>query len=134
MLDDRGTGWADWELSNLTHRISYIDDFPYNLLEGLLKYFETDEEQDVAFNAEGFFYTFHISSDVSVGDRVIYESTVEFANDFMNELEESLESWAHFPSGRTKDDDYNELVDIIVKIRLKIMDKELFDKWIGIIS
>ena len=120
MLHDRGTGWADWEFDNFRDRISYIDDFPFNVLEALISYFETGEEQYVEFNAEGWFYTFKFSSDVRVGKRVIYESTIDFANDFICEIEESLESWAHFPSGRTSYDDYN--------------DADLVYKWIDIIS
>jgi hypothetical protein len=134
MLDDRGTGWADWELSNFRDRISYIDDFPFNILEALIKYFETGKEQSVEFNAEGWFYTFKFSSNVKVDEEVIYESTIDFANDFINEIEESLESWAHFPSRRTSDDDYRELANDVAKIRLKLMDRDIFDKWIRIIS
>ena len=47
MLYNRGTGWADWELSNFWNRISYIDDFPYNILEALAEYLKTGEEQNV---------------------------------------------------------------------------------------
>lgn len=134
MLYDRGTGWADWELSNFRDRISYIDDFPFNILEALIEYFETGEEQTVDFNAEGWFYTFKFSTDVSVGDNVIYESTVDFANDFVCEIEKSMESWAHFPSGRTTDDDYKELAGDVAKVRMELIDDEIIDKWIRIIS
>lgn len=41
MLHDCGTGWADWEFDNFRDRISYIDDFPFNVLEALISYFET---------------------------------------------------------------------------------------------
>lgn len=134
MLDDRGTGWADWEFYNFRNRISYIDDFPFNVMNALIRYFETGEEQSVEFNAEGWFYTFNFSSNVTVGDRVIYESTIDFANDFVCEIEESLESWAHFPSSRTSDDDYKELVDLIVKIRTELLDKDLIDRYSNIID
>ena len=134
MLDDRGTGWADWEFDNFTERISYIDDFPFNVLEALIRYFETGEEQSVEFNAEGWFYTFKFSSNVTVGKRVIYESTIDFANDFVCEIEERLESWAHFPSRRKSYEDYKELVDLIVKIRTELLDNDLINKWIGIVS
>lgn len=134
MLYDRGTGWADWELSNFRDRISYIDDFPYNILKALLKYLETGKEQSVDFNAEGWYYTFKFSLNVKVGEKEVYGSTVDFANDFINEIEKSLESWSHFPSRRTSDEDYKELVDLIVKVRLELMDDDYFDKWIKIIS
>lgn len=134
MLDDRGTGWADWELSNFRNRISYIDDFPYNILEALVEYLKTGEEQNVEFNAEGWFYTFRFTSNVKVGDRVIYESTVDFANDFICEIEKNLVSWSHFPSGRESDDDYKELVDLIVEVRMELLDDNLIDKWLEINS
>ena len=134
MLDDRGTGWADWELQNFRNRISYINDFPFNVMEALIRYFETGEEQNVEFDAEGWYYTFKFSSNLTVGETVLYDSTIDFASDFINEIEESLESWAHFPTRRTSDEDYKELVDNIVKVRTFLMDKNLIDKWIEIID
>lgn len=132
MLYDRGTGWADWELSNFRNRISYINDFPYNILRALVKYFKHGEDQEVEFNAEGWFYTFTFSSNVTVGETVIYDSTVDFANDFVCEIEESLESWSHFPARRESEEDYRELVDLIVKVRNELMDDDLVDKWMDI--
>lgn len=134
MLYYRGAGWADWDLDNFGSRISYINDFPFNILKALLSYFETGDEQSVEFNAEGWFYTFKFSSDVRVGERVIYESTIDFANDFICEIEERMGLWAFFPSRRTSDEDYYELVDLIVKIRTELLDKDLINKWIDIIS
>ncbi len=134
MLYDRGTGWCDWELDNFKDRISYIDDFPFNMIKALTDYFETGKEQSVEFNAEGWFYSFKFSSNVTVGEKIIYDDTVEFANDFLNEIEENLESWAHFPSGRKNDEDYTELVDEIVKLRMYLLDEGLINKWIQIIS
>lgn len=134
MLYDRGTGWADWELSNFRDRISYIDDFPYNILEALAEYFKTGEEQNVEFNAEGWFYTFRFVSNVTVGDTVIYESTVDFAKDFVCEIEESLESWSHFPARRKSDDNYKELADLIVEVRTQLLDDNMIDKWLEINS
>lgn len=134
MLYDRGTGWCDWELSNFRDRISYIDDFPFNVVEALIRYFETGEEQRVEFNAEGWFYTFVFSDNVTVGDTVLYDDIREFANDFVTELEKSLESWAHFPSRRTEFEDYMQLAEGIAKVRLELMDDELLGKWIQIVS
>ena len=134
MLYDRGTGWADWELSNFRDRISYIDDFPYNILEALAEYFKTGMEQKVEFNAEGWYYTFRFASNVTVGDTVIYESTADFANDFVCEIEESLESWSHFPARRKRDDNYKELADLIVEVRTQLLDDNLIDKWLEINS
>ncbi|WP_296894119.1 hypothetical protein [uncultured Methanobrevibacter sp.] len=134
MLYNRGTGWADWELSNFWNRISYIDDFPYNILEALAEYLKTGEEQNVEFNAEGWFYTFRFTYNVKVGDRVVYESTVDFASDFICEIEKNLVSWSHFPANRKSDEDYLELVDLIVEVRTELLDDNLIDRWLEIIS
>ena len=134
MLYDRGTGWCDWELPNFKDRISYINDFPYNVMEALIAYFETGEEQSVNFDAEGWCYTFKFSSNVTVGDTVLYESVEGFAMDFVDELEKNLESWAHFPARRTADGDYDELAGYVVKVRMMLIDDESLEKWIEIIS
>lgn len=134
MLYNRGTGWVDWELSNFGNRISYIDDFPYNILEALAEYLKTGEEQNVEFNAEGWFYTFRFTYNVKVGDRVVYESTVDFASDFICEIEKNLVSWSHFPANRKSDGDYLELVDLIVEVRTELLDDNLIDRWLEIIS
>ena len=54
---------------------------------------EDREEQNVEFNAEGWFYTFRFTYNVKVGDRVVYESTVDFASDFICEIEKNLDNW-----------------------------------------
>lgn len=134
MFYDRGTGWTEWDLPNFRNRISYIDDFPYTVLKALVKYFKYGEEQNVVFDAEMVVYSFTISSKVTAGETVIYESTVDFANDFICELEKSLESWSHFPIRRTGEEDYRELVDLIVEVRTQLMDDDLIEKWIEINS
>lgn len=134
MLYDRGTGWCDWEFSNFRDRISYINDFPFNVVEALIRYFETGETQSVDFDAEGWVYTFVFSSNVTVADIVLYEDIHDFANDFISELEGSLESWAHFPSRREDYKDYKELADEIAKLRLELMDDDELTKWVQIIS
>ena len=134
MLYDRGTGWAEWEFSNFRDRISYVDDFPYNVLEALAKYFETGEKQEVEFNAEGWHYTFEFSSSVTVGETVINESIRDFSNDFIFDLEANLDSWAHFPSNRTSENDFKNLVDLIVKVRIHLIDNDLIVKWIELTS
>lgn len=133
MLYDRGTGWFDWEFPNFRNRCSYICDFPFNVVEALIEYFKTGEPQSVEFDAEGWFYVFKFDSNVSVGETILYDDIYEFADDFVSELEESLESWSHFPSHRQSDDDYKELVDGIVKIRLELMDNELLKKWVQLV-
>lgn len=134
MLYDRGTGWFEWKFSNFRDRCSYIVDFPFNVVEALNEYFKTGEAQFVVFDAEGWDYIFKFDSNLSVGETVLYEDIHEFAEDFVSELEESLESWSHFPVRRESDKNYKELVDGIVEIRLELMDMELLGKWVEAVS
>ena len=134
MLEDRGTGWANWTLDNFGGNISYLDNFPFDLLEGLIDYFETGKEQDVEIDAEMVTYIIKISSNIAVEETVLYDSTIDFANDFICEIEKSLEAWSHFPVRRDSEEDYKELVEDIVKLRRLLMDEELIDQWIEIID
>lgn len=111
-----------------------VDDFPFNVLEALVKYFETGEKQEVEFNAEGGHYKFEFSSKVTDGEKVLNESIKDFAIDFILDLDQNLDSWTHFPSKRTNEDDFKKLVDLIVKVRVHLMDKDLIDKWIQLTS
>lgn len=134
LLYDNGTGGADWDFSNFRNKISYVDGFPFNVLEALVKYFETGEKQEVEFNAEGGHYKFEFSSKVTDGETVLNESIKDFAIDFILDLDQNLDSGTHFPSKRTNEDDFKKLVDLIVKVRVHLMDNDLIDKWIQLIS
>ena len=122
------------ELPNFRERISYINDFPFNMVQALIRYFETGEDQNVEFNAEGYYYTFKFSSNVTVEGNEVYGSTIDFANDFVNEIEKDLEAWAHFKASRTSDENYKELAYNVAKLRMKLLDKDKLDKWLQIIS
>ncbi len=65
------------------------------MIKAITNYFKTGREQYAKFNVE-WFYTFKFSSNVAVGEKVIYDVTVEFSNDFVNEIEENIESGANF--------------------------------------
>ena len=111
MLEDPSYGWARWDLPNFRDRISYIDDFPFMLLESLIEYFETGREQEVRFDAEGWHYFFKFDENVVVEGKVLYDSVEEFAADLIHDLEKDLHGWADFPSRR--DSDYVRMAKIV---------------------
>lgn len=115
MLTEPHFGWVEWDLPNFYDRISYIDDFPFMVLEALLEYFESGESQDVTFNAEGWEYTFKFAEDVKVGEKVICESSVKFTQEFIKELNKDLNKWANF--ARDDDSAYGELVNLIDNLK-----------------
>ena len=39
MLSKPKFGWANWELPNLQERISYLNDFPFDLFDKFLTFF-----------------------------------------------------------------------------------------------
>lgn len=122
MLEDPSYGWARWDLPNFRDRISYIDDFPYMLLEALIEYFETGREQEVRFDAEGWHYFFTFNENVVVEGKVLYDSVEEFTADLIHDLEKDLHGWADFPSRR--DSDYDELVRLISDLKKHLPKEE----------
>jgi hypothetical protein len=115
MLEKPHYGWTSWELPYFRSRISYIDDFPFMVLEALIEYFKSGESQDVTFDAEGWEYTFTFTQNVKAEERVICESTTEFAQEFINDLENDLDVWAHF--ARSDDSAHDELVRLIGELK-----------------
>ena len=111
MLTQPHFGWVEWDLPNFYDRVSYIDDFPFMVFEALLKYFESGESQNVTFDAEGWYYTFTFNEDVKVGEKVICDSTVKFAEEFIKDINKDLHYWANF--ARNGDSAYYELVELI---------------------
>lgn len=122
MLEKPHYGWTSWELPNFSSRISYIDDFPFMVLETLIEYFKTGESQDVTFDAEGWLYTFTFADNVKAGERVICESTVKFAQEFIDEMEDDLDMWAHF--ARSSDTARDELVKLIRELKSYLPKRE----------
>lgn len=115
MLEHPHYGWSRWELPYFSSRISYINDFPFMVLEALLDYFKTGDSQDVTFDAEGWEYTFTFAEDVREDGSVICESTVKFAQEFIRELEKDLDVWAHF--ARDDDSAKDELLRLIGELK-----------------
>lgn len=115
MLEKPHFGWSRWELPNFHDRISYVDDFPFMVLEVLIDYFESGESRDLTFEAEGWQYTFTFGENVKVGERVICESTIKFAQEFIDEIEDDLDMWAHF--ARRDDSARDELVKLINELK-----------------
>lgn len=122
MLREPRHGWTGWELPNFRSRISYIDDFPFMVLEALIEYFKSGKTQEVTFDAEGWDYTFTFTRNVEIKGEVIYEDTAKFAEEFIGELEEDLHQWANF--ARSDDSAYDELVELIGDVRRHLPKKE----------
>ncbi|SDA49131.1 BspA family leucine-rich repeat surface protein [Methanobrevibacter millerae] len=99
------------------------DFLPFNLLEALLKYFESGESQYVTIDLEGKETTVKFSSDISAGGNVLYESTIDYAKEFIAQLEESFNSNPIY-SSLTDNEDYNELVKLINNIKIHIRRQE----------
>lgn len=115
-------GWANWNLPNLKERISYLNDFPFDLFDKLIIFFKTEECQELEFDAEGYFYTIYIGSPVYVKiedeDEVtpIYGDVEKFTNELINDIEQDMGSWSTFPTYCESDEDAK-------KIEEKLKDK-----------
>ena len=99
------------------------DFMPFNLLEALFKYFESGESQYVTVNVEGNEVAIKISSNITHDGNIIYESTLDYANEFITLLEENLESNPQF-SSLTDNEDYKELIKLINNIKKYISNEE----------
>lgn len=100
------------------------DFLPFNLLEALLKYFESGESQYVTTDVEGIEVEIKISSNITSDGNIIYESTLDYANEFISLLEENLESNPQF-SSITDNEDYKELIKLISNLKKYIPNEEM---------
>lgn len=122
MLSKPKFGWANWNLPNLKERISYLNDFPFDLFDKLIVFFKTEECQELEFDAEGYFYTIYIGSPVYVKTEneedvtPIYGDVEKFTNELINDIEQSIDSWSTFPTYCESDEDAK-------KIEEKLKDK-----------
>lgn len=122
MLSKPKFGWANWNLPNLKERISYLNDFPFDLFDKLIVFFRTEECQELEFDAEGYFYTIYIGSPVYVKTEneedvtPIYGNVEKFTNELINDIEQGIDSWSTFPTYCESDEDAK-------KIEEKLKDK-----------
>lgn len=122
MLNEPKFGWASWTLPNLKERISYLNDFPFDLFDKLITFFKTEECQELEFDAEGYFYTLYIGSPVYVkiedDDNFIpiYGDVERFANELTIDIEKNIELWSTFPT-------YCETEEDAKKIKKELKDK-----------
>lgn len=122
MLSKPKFGWANWNLPNLKERISYLNDFPFDLFDKLIVFFRTEECQELEFDAEGYFYTIYIGSPVYVKTEneedvtPIYGNVEKFTNELINDIEQNIDSWSTFPTYCESDED-------VKKIEEKLKDK-----------
>ena len=95
-------GWTNWDMEKFNERISYVDDFPLNLLTGIKNFFETENCQEVEFDAEGYLYTIYLGYPVYAriedGELdIIHEDMVLFATEVLNDVEKNIKEWSCFP-------------------------------------
>lgn len=106
MLSTPKNGWADITIGNWTDRCSYINDVAVDLLEAVLRAYETGEQQVVEFDAEGWEYiivlggweTYVITVNETNALTTIDLSLDDFVPELLADIRENLESWAMFPS------------------------------------
>lgn len=102
MFTSPNAGWTNWDMKNFKERISYVDDFPLNLLNGIKNFFKTETCQEVEFDAEGYLYTLYLGypiyAKIEDGDmNVIHEDMVLFSTEVLKDIEKNIEEWSRFP-------------------------------------
>ena len=95
-------GWTNWDMENFKERISYVDNFPLNLLNGIKEFFNTETCQEIEFDAEGYLYTIYLGypiyAKIEDGDmNVIHEDMVLFSTEVLNDIEKNIKEWSCFP-------------------------------------
>lgn len=131
MLSKPKFGWANWELPNLQERISYLNDFPFDLFDKLIAFFQTEECQELEFDAEGYFYTIYIGFPVYARKEEddecvpIYEDVEKFAKELISDVERDIEEWSTFPTyyeyEMSKEEIQKKLKDKIEEVREAIL-------------
>lgn len=130
MLSKPKFGWANWELPNLQERISYLNDFPFDLFDKLIAFFKTGECQELEFDAEGYFYTIYIGFPVYVkleeeDIKPIYDDAERFANGLIFSIEKEIDAWSTFPTyyeyEMSKEEIQKKLKDKIEEVREAIL-------------
>lgn len=121
MISKPSFGWANWELPNFKGRISYLNDFPFDLFDKLIAFFKTGECQELEFDAEGYFYTVYIGFPIYIKREdeepvPIYDDVGRFASRLALDIEEEIDAWSIFPT-------YCESKEDIKKTREKLKDK-----------
>ena len=95
-------GWSNWNLEKFKERISYVDDFPLNLLHAIKLFFITEVCQEVEFDAEGYTYSIYLGypiyARIENGELdIIHEDMVLFATEVLNDIEKNMNEWVCFP-------------------------------------
>lgn len=130
MLSKPKFGWANWELPNLKERISYLNDFPFDLFDKLIAFFQTEECQELEFDAEGYFYNIYIGFPVYARKEddecvPIYEDVEKFAKELISDVERDIEEWSTFPTyyeyEMSKEEIEEKLKDKIEEVREAIL-------------
>ena len=138
MINRPNHGWSSWQFDNFKLPISYIDDFPFILLNKIIDFFNTEECQEIEFDAEGDFYKIFLGFPVygmvekedDDKDNELIElcdNMVEFTDQLLYDLERDIKDWAQFP---TYAETERDILFIEKEIGQKIIDvREAMKKW-----
>lgn len=128
MISTPKYGWSSWELQNFKHPISYIDDFPLNILNKIIDFFNKEECQELEFDAEGYSYKIYLGypvfGEVEKDDDMQKElvtlssDMVLFTNELLTDLERDIFEWSQFPAYSESENDRLFIEkEIIAKIK-----------------
>ena len=131
MISRPNHGWSSWQFNNFHQPISYVDDFPFCLLDKIITFFNAEEPQECEFDAEGYFYKIFLGfpvygmiekeeDDDEDNELIkICDDMVEFTNELLYDLERDIKEWAQFPTYAETDSD---ILFIEKEIKQKIID------------
>ena len=128
MISTPKYGWSNWELENFKHPISYIDDFPLNILNKIIDFFSKEECQELEFDAEGYYYKIYLGypvfGEVEKDDdtqkelATLSSDMVLFTNELLTDLERDIFEWSQFPAYSESENDRLFIEkEIIAKIK-----------------
>ena len=103
MVSKPKCGWSYWTLDNFKEPISYVDDFPFVLLDKIKCFFESEECQEIEFDAEGYFYKIYLGFPVYAKSNKnqecvqICDDMVMFTTQLLEDINRDFEDWVLFP-------------------------------------
>ena len=99
-------GWSQFNF-NKNARISYIDDFPENIIENAIYAIKHDKEFSTTFDAEGYDYTL-LSTDKITMEIIIRQENIVaeelpfsfgyFIDNLIKCVEKNIDEWVLFPA------------------------------------
>ena len=93
-------GFSKWDFPNVSLGISYIQDFPEEILKLCKDFLITNECQQLEINDETKCYILYLGYPVYVnvdGDIIkVYDDALEFIKEIVNDIEKNINEWADF--------------------------------------